>query len=334
MRPYLLKFLFLFIIYFPVSVYAQNKKKSEVIVISGLNDAQEIIRKIGANYEVPVINYEPYKKPKFWKHGVLTEFGVQQISLTNWAAGGSGSIAMNTYINAYNNYEKGNAFWENRGQFAYGFIQNFEEGYRKSDDRLILDSKFGYKAFDKFYFSALFNFKTQFSPGFDYPKNATPKMVSKFLNPASLSFGIGLDYKPGKGKVLSINFSPLTTSWVIVTDSTLRVKYGNAIDEPIRFELGAQLKINFEKEILKNLKLNSQLTLFSDYLYKPQNIQINWDFLAVYQITKFFKTSLRTNLIYDNNVLITNKDGHEAPRVQFKEVLSFNFSYTIGQFKK
>ena len=307
MRLYLVKFFLCFLFLIPLSVYSQNKKKDREIVISGLNDAQEILRKIGLDYEVPIINYEPYKKPKFWKNGVLTEFGIQQISLTNWAAGGSGSVAMNAYLNAYNNYEKGNAFWENRGQFAYGFIHKFEEGYRKSDDRLIIDSKFGYRAFDKFYFSALFNFKTQFSPGFDYPKNSEPKMVSKFLNPGSLSFGIGLDYKPGKGKVLSINLSPLTTTWVIVTDSTLRVKYGNAIDEPIRFELGAQLKINFEKDLFKNFKVNSVLTLFSDYLKKPQNIQVNWDLQAVYQINKYFKTTLRTNLIYDDNVLIDRK---------------------------
>ncbi len=333
-------FVFLFI---PVLVFSQNTqgtKKSgrgrdqvQPVVISGLNSAQELCRRIGSKFDIPTINYEPVTPPKFWKSGMLTELGFSQVSLTNWAAGGSGSIAMNAYVNAHINYDKGAMFWENRIQMGYGFIQSFEDGYRKSDDKLILDSKWGYRAFDKFYFSAALNFKSQFSPGFEYPSSG-PKKVSQFLNPGYLTFGLGLDYKPGKGKEFSITFSPLTTSWVIVTDSTLRVKYGNKVDEPIRFELGAQLKINMEKELFKQFKVLSTLNIFSDYLKKPQNFQINWDFQAMYQINKFLKTSIRTNLIYDDNILIADKSGNEAPRVQFKEVFSLSFSYTFGEFKK
>ena len=61
---------------------------------------------------------------------------------------------------------------------------------------------------------------------------------------------------------------------------------------------------------------------------------MNWDFNAELVLTKYLVTTLRTNLIYNDKVLIADKDGHEAPRVQFKEVLSVNFSYTFGEFKK
>lgn len=344
MRRHHLVFKYLFVFVFvPFFAFSQNpsqskrnlreKEQTRAVVVSGLNSAQELCRKIGEKFDIPVINYEPVTPPKFWKSGLLTELGFSQVTLTNWAAGGSGSVAMNAYINAHINYEKGGIYWENRAQFGYGFIHSFKDGYRKSDDKLILDSKLGYKAFDKFYFSALFNFKSQFTPGFEYP-SAGPKKVSQFLTPAYLTFGVGMDYKPGKGKVFSLNVSPVTTSWVIVTDSTLRVKYGNAVNEAIRFELGAQVKFNVEKEILPNFKIISALTLFSDYLKKPENVQINWDFQTIYQITKFLKTSLRTNLIYDDNIMIANSEGYEAPRVQFKEVFSLNFSYTFGEFKK
>lgn len=339
-----IKYLIVILMMIPIFSLAQNqqmgkrtskgKESGQTIVISGLNSAQEVCRRIGAKFDMPVINYEPLKPPKFWKNGMLTEMGFSQVSLTNWAAGGSGSVAMNAHVNAHANYEKGGMFWENRIQAGYGFIHSFEDGYRKSDDKLILDSKWGYRAFDKFYFSAAFNFKSQFSPGFEYPSSGDKKKVSQFLAPGYFSFGIGLDYKPGKGKVLSVTFSPLTTSWVIVTDSTLRVKYGNKIDEPIRFELGAQLKISFEKEVLKQFKISSTLSLFSDYLKNPQNFQVNWDFQAAYQINKFLKSSIRTNLVYDDNILIADKSGYEAPRIQFKEVFSLSFSYTFGEFKK
>ena len=320
--------------------YAQIKQKNtlneealEQARLSNLNSAQELCRIIGSQFAVPTINYEPVTPPKFWTTGMLTEVGFSQISLTNWAAGGSGSVALNSYVNAHANYAKGDMYWDNRAQFSYGFIQSFDDGYRKSDDKIVLDSKWGYKAVNKFYFSANFNFRSQFSPGFEY-KNDASKKVSQFLAPAYLSLGLGIDYKPGNGKVFSLNFAPFTGNLVIVTDSLLRAKYGNKADEAARWALGAQLTATLNKDVMKNCKVSSTLRLFSDYLNNPQNIQINWDMQITYKLNKFLQTGLRTNLIYDDNILITDKDGHAAPRVQFKEVFSVNFAYTFGMFKK
>ncbi len=322
--------------------YAQIKDKKKNVLdeaaieqekLSNLNSAQELCRVIGSQFAVPTINYEPVTPPKFWTKGVLTALGFSQVSLTNWAAGGSGSIALNSDVNAHANYAKGDMYWDNRAQFAYGFIQSFEDGYRKSDDKIILDSKWGYKAVNKFYFSANFNFRSQFSPGFEYKSDGSKK-VSQFLAPAYMSLGLGIDFKPGNGKEFSLNFAPFTGNLVIVTDSLLREKYGNKADEACRWALGAQLKATLNKDLFKNTKVSSTLTLFSDYLNKPQNIQVNWDFQLTYQMNKYLQTGLRTNLIYDDNVLITDKDGHAAPRVQFKEVFSVNFAYTFGVFKK
>ena len=298
-----------------------------------LSKAQELCRSIGAQYAIPKINYEPVIEQKFWKKGCLTQLGFSQVSLTNWAAGGSGSIALNAYFNGTLNYAKGGMFWENRFQVGYGFIQSFDEGYRKSDDRFIIDSKWGYKGFGKFYFSASLNFKSQFSPGYEYPSGGKVK-VSNIFSPAYFTFGLGLDYKPWDGKVLSINFAPLSTNWVIVSDPLLREKYGNRPDEAIRYALGASLVANFEKTFFKALNVSSKLSLFSDYLDHPLNLVVNWDVSLLYKINKYLNTSLRTNLIYDEDILITDSKGVVAPRIQFKEIFSINFAYTFGEFKK
>ena len=127
----------------------------------------------------------------------------------------------------------------------------------------------------------------------------------------------------------------MTASVVIVNaDSLIRVKYGNNYDKLFKWELGAQLKATLQKELLKDFKVATQLTLFSDYMGKPQNIKVNWDVQLDYAFNKYLKASFRTNMIYDDNILIASKTGHECPRVQFKEVFSLNFSYTIGSFKK
>ena len=317
-----------------------NEEAIEQAKISNLNSAQELCRIIGSQFAVPEISYEPVTPPKFWTNGMLTELGFSQVSLTNWAAGGSGSVALNSYVNAHANYAKGSMFWDNRIQLSYGFIQSYEEGYKKSSDKIVIDSKWGYRAISKFYFSANFNFRSQFSPGFDGNGK-----VSKFLAPAYTSLGLGIDYKPGKGKEVSINIAPFTGNLVIVTDPLLRTKYGNAENKTTRWELGAQLKATVSKEVIKNLKVNSYLTLFSDYLNKPKNMQVNWDLQLTYKLNKYMQAGIRTNLIYDDNILFSSKktflneetgkvENVMQPRVQLQEVFSLNFAYTFGVFKK
>ncbi len=310
-----------------------RNKKVEPIQ-SGLSKEQELVRLIGLNFPTPEPDYGG-PSPKFWTIGLNDELIFSQVSLTNWAAGGSGSIAFNAYLNGMANYAKGKIFWDNRAQLGYGFVQNYDVGYRKSEDRIILDSKWGYQAYKKIYFSAFMNFKSQFSPGFDYNKNNEAKMKSKFLAPGYLTVGLGMDWKPGNGKVFSLNFAPLTGSMAIVAaDSALRVKYGNKYNRPVRWELGAQLKAVFSKALTKDFKVASQLSLFSDYMGTPSNIVVYWDVQADYTLNKYFKASLRTNLIYDDKIKIANKEGHEAARVQFKEIFGLSFSYTIGTYKK
>ena len=316
-----------------------NQEAIEQARISNLNSAQEVCRVIGSQFAVPEISYEPVTPPKFWTNGMLTELGFSQVSLTNWAAGGSGSLALNSYVNAHANYAKGSMFWDNRIQLSYGFIQSYEEGYKKSSDKIVIDSKWGYRAINKFYFSANFNFRSQFSPGFDGNGK-----VSKFLSPAYTSLGLGIDYKPGNGKDISINIAPFTGNLVIVTDSLLRAKYGNAPNKATRWELGAQLKATVSKEVIKNLKVNSYLTLFSDYLNNPKNMQVNWDLQLTYKLNKYMQAGIRTNLIYDDNILFNSgrtyidEEGKTVaimqPRVQLQEVFSLNFAYTFGVFKK
>lgn len=277
-------------------------------------------------------------KPQYWTKSLTTQIGFSQLSLTNWATGGYGSISLNTFAGANANYKREKLIWDNQLQVGYGFIQSFEDGYKKSDDRFMVDSKVGYKAVEKLYVSALFNLRTQFAQGHE-----KGNLVSDFLTPAYLSLGFGIDYKPFDN--LSINFSPLTGKTVMVKNLELRTKYGNAEDQFCRFELGAQLKVDGKIEV-ENFKVATALTLFSDYLNKPQNVKVFWDVNADAKITKFFSVTLRTNLIYDDTIRFLDKkdkqgnlilDDNGKPikvsGVQFKELFSIGLSYTFGNSK-
>ena len=269
-----------------------------------------------------------------WNKGIATNIGFSQLSLTNWAAGGVGQLSLNTYLDAYANLTKGKILWSNELQAGYGFIHSFEKNYLdKSDDRLILDSKFGYKAAEKIYFSVVYNFRTQFAEGWDSKHTV---ITSNFFAPAYTSLGIGVDFMPTKN--VSINVSPLTGKVTMVRDPELRSRYGNGDEQFARFELGAQVRVDAKLEV-ENFKVGTALILFSDYLNKPQNIKVMWDFNAEAKISRFFAVTLRTNMIYDDNIKLTKYkertgEMYEAAGIQFKELFSIGFNYTFGEKKK
>lgn len=310
----------------PVKSYAQSYDSN----LDKLNDAQKISYLLASNIEIPDIVYVPLPPPKYWTNGMLNQIGFSQLGLLNWAEGGNGSVSFNTYLNAHANYKKGDMFWDNRLEAAYGFMYDNNETYKKGDDKLNFESKWGYRAVNKFFFSALFTAKTQLTPTY----NASDKSVIKsaLLSPGYFSLGLGVDYQPYS--FLSINFAPLTGNLVVVLREELRANYGNVNGEKVRKELGAQLKTDFKKNLTKDFNLTTSLTLFSDFLDKPENIKIKWDVTATFIINKYFTTTLRTNLVYDDKVRLADKDGNEVPKVQLKEVFSLNFSYVFGNYQK
>ena len=288
-----------------------------------------------AQEAAPAADSAAAAKPKAeWKKGISTTIGFSQLSLTNWAAGGAGQLTLNTYADFYADMTKGRFLWANELQAGYGFIESFDTGFKKSEDRLIFDSKFGYKAAEKLYLSMVYNFRTQFDRGY-----SGDVLVSNILAPAYTSLGLGIDYTPVKN--VSINFAPLTGKVTMVKDPELRTRYGNAEDQFARFELGAQLKVDAKLEV-ENFKVGTSLVLFSDYLNKPQNIKVNWDVNAEAKISKFFSVTLRTNMIYDDNVILNKvkylpngeRYEYQAAGIQFKELFSIGFTYTLGEAKK
>ena len=72
---------------------------------------------------------------------------------------------------------------------------------------------------------------------------------------------------------------------------------------------GANLKGEAKYEFLKNMTVYSRLDLYSDYLHKPLNIDVNWEVQVNMIINKWFSTTLTTNLMYDDDVKIVQKDG-------------------------
>ncbi len=316
----------------------------------------------------PKVDAENVPAPKYWDKSLMTKVDFGQTSLTNWAAGGYNTVTLKSFIDANANYSKDDMIWNNRLQLDYGFIYSTDKPFlQKSDDRIYLESKWGYQAVKSLYLSAEFNFKSQFSNSWEYPSSlpdgldpddpeawkSKRTLKSGGFSPANTTLGLGLDYRPLKW--LTVNFAPLTGGLVIVDNPLLRKSYSMPLknefknasltDEEMnaghcyrgaRFEFGAQLKVDLKVNVNDNFSYTSQVVLFSDYLDKPQNIRVNWDNRIDWKLTKFFSLTFTTNLIYDDKVLIKNdKDLEQYPdgkqRVQFKESMAFGFVYTFSR---
>ncbi len=248
-----------------------------------------------------------------------------QVSLTNWAAGGQSAFSAVGVVNLYANYKYDRDAWDNVLNLGYGLIKNQGERVQKNEDKIELNSMYGRKAFKDFYYSALLNFRTQFYDGYNYPNDTT--VTSRFLAPAYLSLALGLEYKPND--FFSVFVSPATGKFTFVNDRTLADQgafgvdpgtfdtSGNVITHGRKFrpEFGASIQVIFKKDVTENVNIQSKLLLFNNYTDKVKenrgNIDVNFDFLLNLKVSKYITTSLFLNLIYDHDVKLPTFEKSE-----------------------
>ena len=238
---------------------------THVAVAQELTDAQKAAAAAAAAVaEAPEVEKkEP--KPKYWEESLKTNIKFGQTSLTNWAAGGDNTVTLQAFIDGNANYKKNDMFWNNRLQLDYGFVYASSKPIlQKSDDRIYLESKFGYKNVNmkNFSLSINYDFKSQFNTGYDYltpslPEGEIPrdelikywkdarKIKSGFLAPAYTNLAVGIDVKPLKW--LSLNIAPLTGGFVIVTDPLLRKNYSMELRSTTTDAMMAQADENLAK---------------------------------------------------------------------------------------
>ena len=263
---------------------------------------------------------------KLWTNGFKASLTFNQVSLTNWAAGGENSLGANSFLNLFANLKQGKTTWDNSLDLAYGMVKLGDANVRKSDDKIDLVSKLGHNVIHKnLFLSANLNFKTQFGKGYSYPNDSV--IISDFMAPAYLMLGLGMEYKPYP--YLSISFLPLTGRLTIVNDTSLSQVYGLDPGDKIRPEFGAAFKVTFEKDIFTNVNLKSKLDMFSNYIDQPQNIDINWEAMLIMKVNKFISTYIGVQTIYDHDIRIMDKDGKTGPRTQFKQTFGVGFTYAI-----
>ncbi len=268
-----------------------------------------------------------------WKTSGSINVNLQQIALKNWAAGGNSSIAVGGAIEGSANYSKNGKIWENNVKVGYGMIRNGGEGneFEKTDDFVILGSKYGQKFSEKIMMTTAVYFRTQMDEGRKEQKNANGEverlLISDFMAPGYLQASIGLTLS--KSENIFITLSPFTGRFTFVLNDSLSNAGAFGVDpgEYIRSEAGISLQGKFEKEIFQNVKLQANGNIFSNYETFP-NTAVNVEMIINMKVNNFISSNISSHLIYDDKVISIEEDGSTSSGIQIKNII--NLGFTIG----
>lgn len=296
----------------------------------------------------------PDTTPDGWKFGGFTSLMINQVALVNWNAGGESAFSGTALFSGFANLKRNNWYWKNSIDLGFGQLYSKTFGWQKNEDKInflsTLTRPIGTS--NTFSYAAEVNFKTQFAPGYVLPDDST--RISRFMAPGYLVLTIGITYKPADW--VSFYLSPATGKFTFVTDPLLsdRGAFGVDTGKTVNSEFGAYFRLNLKKDIMKNITLQSDLTLFNGYTDKDpvnrQKVDVDWQTSINMKVNKFISVSIFTHLIYDYDIkqlvfdgetpvwqldesglFITDVDGNKVQKrdalVQFKEVLGVGFSY-------
>jgi len=279
---------------------------------------------------------------KNWKTGASINTNFTNTGLVNWQGGGQNALTLTGIFTAYANYVKGSDQWSNLLEMGYGITRLGGDGspvkLRKSEDRFIFTTKYTRSINKHWGFAGLGDFRTQFDKGFKYDVQGkaadgvtdtiTDEFISTLLAPAFAVGSIGFEYK--SGDMFYAMVSPVTSKVTIVNDKTLSDAgaYGVTAGKKIRSEFGAYFNSAFKYKLMENISYQTNLNLFMNYK-TPQLIDIFWDNSILMTVNKLIQVSINTNLIYDDDIKILDKDGNTGPRVQFKHVLAVGLVYKL-----
>ena len=256
-----------------------------------------------------------------------------QSSYSYWTAGGQTSVSGTIKIDYDFNYDKDGWNWDTKLITAYGLNSiGGSKFLKKTDDKLeinsLLGKKFTNNLIGNWSYSSFINFKTQWTKGYRFRKNSQGEEerteLTRFFSPAYLQVGVGLYWK--KNKDFWINMAPFTGRLIIVnryfTNNLEDNKryFGVKKGKNSRFELGASIRSFFKFELVENVFVTNRISLYSDYLDNPANIDLDYTINTIMKVNKYLTTNLIIQFIYDHN---------SVKRLQVREVMGIGISLDI-----
>jgi Protein of unknown function (DUF3078) len=297
------------------------------------------------------------QKDTFWKIGGDIGLNFNQILFINPRVGsGDNRIGFGGLMNLFATYKKDKFIWANSLKLQYAVQRlgenSAENPFEKTLDNIRFGTALGYKAFnDKTYWAFDATFESQLSktyPGnFLNPIEVGDQAISNFMSPATIVLSPGIGYTPTEQ--LTFFLSPASFKTILVLDDLI-AQLGVHGNEPIdRDDLskgyknsfnqfGASFKALYNNKFAKDrILVSTELNLYSNYLFEPQNVDVYWNFDLGLVIWKNISINVVTNLYYDHDIFIPDDknndgeitEGEGGPRTTFTEALVIKYNYTF-----
>lgn len=289
--------------------------------------------------------------PDGWKSKGLMELLFSQSAFNkDWQGGGTSNVAGNFNVNWDLNYKRNKLTWDTKLTAILGLAATKDQVFvRKTTDRLELNSLVGSRIENsKWYYSGLFNFRTQMAPGYEFFDRQVlndagevtetvqdRKLITTTFSPAYLQLGPGFLWK--KSNDFKVNLAPATARFIFVNSRFTTVNendpaaieayepfFGVEANENVRFELGASVSAYHKEEFFENIVFENTLNLYADYLENTKNVDIDYTLNVAMQVNKYITTNLAVQLIYDENAI---------SGLQVREVLGVGLKYAFLEWK-
>ena len=272
---------------------------------------------------------------------------INQLALSNWAAGGENSWSGKAFANFALVYHIRTFEQKLTGNFAFGIARFADRRIEKQDDKIDLTYALTFDSKTQWNLSMVATFNTQFAHGYKYPNDST--LISTFFAPAYLTVSAGYSYKT-KGDRFQIFMSPMAGKVTFVMNQELADKGSFGVKkgyydqdsvwipgENIAPAIGVNVIINYKQPIYKNITYTTMLNTFYNYLERRDDdrlrLDVNWENTFNFTITKYLSTILFVHLKYDHNTTFPIYETHDGvetqvgskPKLQFKESLGIAF---------
>lgn len=140
--------------------------------------------------------------------------------------------------------------------------------------------------------------------------NYNTSLLSKLFSPANISFALGMKYQ--KDPKWYVFLSPVALKMIYIADQNIAnlgvhgtaLKEGSATEfEKLGYGAGSMVRAGYANTYFKRLNYTTELVLFSDYLDKPQNVDVTWFNSFGLELFKGLNLQFRTDVFYDDNKL-------------------------------